>query len=319
MNRLYLNGPLISAISATRNIKPLPIAWIAVASVLTGLLLLVLVLAFMWRMGYLGDRELRVTKVELRGKSYTIKQVKDATRNFSPTNKIGNGRFGMIYKAQLPNQTVAVKKLSFQSDIDQIGTEVYALKQLKHDNLVELLDVYSKKDLHLLIYEYMEKGSLTEVLFDESNFKETLDWPKRVNICLGIARGLKYLHQRSCKRVNMAPEYAMRKAITDKADIYSYEVLLLEIVSGKSNSKSEKNQGNDYLLNKACVLHSEKMLLNLVDTNLSGEYDKKQALKMLDLAIQCINLSPTLRPTMLEIVSELEQISNVNALPQLDF
>ncbi|KAJ0027906.1 hypothetical protein Pint_35349 [Pistacia integerrima] len=222
---LDLNGPLVSAISVTRNIKPLPIAWIVVASVLTAILLLVLVLAFMWRMGYLGDRDLRVTKVVLRGHSYTIKQVKDATGNFSPTNRIGNGRFGMIYKAQLPDQTVAVTKLSFESNKDQIGTEVYALKQLKHDNLVELLDVYSKKDLHLLIYEYMEKGSLKQ----------------------------------------------------------------------------------------ACVLHSEQMLLNLVDTNLCGDYDKKQALKILDLAIKCINLSPTLRPTMLEIVSELEQISNVNA------
>ncbi|KAJ0080724.1 hypothetical protein Patl1_09741 [Pistacia atlantica] len=276
---LDLNGPLVSAISVTRNIKPLPIAWIVVASVLTAILLLVLVLAFMWRMGYLGDRDLRVTKVVLRGHSYTIKQVKDATGNFSPANRIGNGRFGMIYKAQLPDQTVAVTKLSFESNKDQIGTEVYALKQLKHDNLVELLDVYSKKDLHLLIYEYMEKGSLKQVLFGYT----------------------------------LAPECATRKAITDKADVYSYGVLLLEIVSGKSNLKTEENQGNDYLLNKACVLHSEQMLLNLVDTNLCGDYDKKQALKILDLAIKCINLSPTLRPTMLEIVSELEQISNVNA------
>ncbi|KAJ0081405.1 hypothetical protein Patl1_09763 [Pistacia atlantica] len=98
---LDLNGPLISAISVTQNIKPLPIAWIVVASVLTGLLLLVLVWLFMWRMGYLGDRELRVTKVELRGKSYTIKQVKDATRNFSPKNRIGKGRFGLIYEVIL--------------------------------------------------------------------------------------------------------------------------------------------------------------------------------------------------------------------------
>ncbi|KAJ0016861.1 hypothetical protein Pint_09507 [Pistacia integerrima] len=98
---LDLSGPIISAISVTRNIKPLPIAWIVVASILTAVLLLVLALAFMWRMGYLGDRDLRMTKVELQGQSYTIKQVKDATGNFSPTNKIGNGRFGMIYKVIL--------------------------------------------------------------------------------------------------------------------------------------------------------------------------------------------------------------------------
>ncbi|KAJ0081687.1 hypothetical protein Patl1_09758 [Pistacia atlantica] len=63
---------------------------------------------------------------------------------------------------------------------------------------------------------------------------------------------------------------------------------------------------------QACVLQSEQMLLNLVDTNLSGDYNKKQALKILDLAMKSINLSPTLRPTMSEIVSELEQISNLN-------
>ncbi|XP_031277869.1 probable LRR receptor-like serine/threonine-protein kinase At1g07650 [Pistacia vera] len=108
----------------------------------------------------------------------------------------------------------------------------------------------------------------------------------------------------------MALKYAMRKAITNKADVYSYGVLLLKICSGKSNSKTKENQGNDYILNKACVLHSEQMLLNLVDTNMSGDCDKKQALKMLDLAVKCINLSPTLRPTTFEILSELEQISN---------
>ena len=70
-------------------------------------------------------------------------------------------------QAELPDQTVAVKLLSSQSKhvIDQIGTEVYALKTLKHENIVEFLDGYSKKDLNLLIYEYMEKGSLERALF----------------------------------------------------------------------------------------------------------------------------------------------------------
>ncbi|KAJ0017035.1 hypothetical protein Pint_09675 [Pistacia integerrima] len=166
-----LNGPLISAINVTlvnpvtkgrRGLSAGQIIGIVVGSVLAASLLL---LAFMWRIGWIGDRELRVTSVKLRDKWYTLKQVKDATRNFSPRNQIGQGRFGIVYKAELPDQTVAVKKLSLQSNLDQVGTEVYALKNLKHDNLVELLDAYSKKDLNLLIYEYMERGSLEKALF----------------------------------------------------------------------------------------------------------------------------------------------------------
>ncbi|KAJ0017244.1 hypothetical protein Pint_09550 [Pistacia integerrima] len=166
-----LNGPLISAINVTRvypvtkgrrGLSTGQIIGIVIGSVLAASLLL---LAFMWRIGWIGDRELRVTSVKLRDKWYTLKQVKDATRNFSSRNEIGQGRFGIVYKAELPDQTVAVKKLSLQSNLDQIGTEVYALKNLKHDNLVELLDAYSKKDMHLLIYEYMERGSLEKALF----------------------------------------------------------------------------------------------------------------------------------------------------------
>ncbi|KAJ0017032.1 hypothetical protein Pint_09672 [Pistacia integerrima] len=181
----YFNGPVISAIIVTRGKKtkltmllllqfttvyPVEgesgpftskIIGIVIGSVLAASLLL---LAFMWRIGWIGDRELRVTSVKLRDKWYTLKQVKDANRNFSPRNQIGQGRFGIVYKAELPDQTVAVRKLSL-SNLDRVGTEVYALKNLKHDNLVELLDAYSKKDLNLLIYEYMERGSLEKALF----------------------------------------------------------------------------------------------------------------------------------------------------------
>ncbi|KAJ0018201.1 hypothetical protein Pint_09548 [Pistacia integerrima] len=120
-----LNGPLISAINVTRvypvtkgrrGLSAGQIIGIVIGSVLAASLLL---LAFMWRIGWIGDRELRVTSVKLRDKWYTLKQVKDATRNFSPRNQIGQGRFGIVYKAELPDQTVAVKKLSLQSNLDQ--------------------------------------------------------------------------------------------------------------------------------------------------------------------------------------------------------
>ncbi|KAH9659118.1 putative LRR receptor-like serine/threonine-protein kinase [Citrus sinensis] len=317
-----------------------------VAIVLGAVLALILFLALMWRLGWIGDRELRVTTVNLRGKSYTLKQVKVATRNFSPRN------------AELPDQTVAVKMLSSQSKqvIDQIGTEVYALTTLKHENIVEFLDGYSKKDLNLLIYEYMEKGSLERALFD-ANSSTRLDWPARVRICHGIAKGLKYLHEDNPSRkivhrnikpsnilldgnlnakvsdlglaklydeenpykfiqekgtvVYMAPEYAMRKAITEKVDVFSFGIVLLEIISGQTNAKYEANQETEFLLDTAIVLHSKGRLSELVDKQMPNEHVvMKQAKIILDLAMRCVDQSPTLRPTMSEVLSELERISN---------
>ncbi|KAK9185335.1 hypothetical protein WN943_025691 [Citrus x changshan-huyou] len=358
----YFHGPLISAISVTPNFevnRPGGLSKkVIVGIVLGAVLALILFMALVWRLGWIGDRELRVTTVNLRGKSYTVKQVKVATRNFSPRNVIGTGRFGTVYKAELPDQTVAVKMLSSQSKhvIDQIGTEVYALTTLKHENIVEFLDGYSKKDLNLLIYEYMEKGSLERALFD-ANSSTRLDWPTRVRICHGIAKGLKYLHEDNPSRkivhrnikpsnilldgnlnakvsdlglaklydeenpykfiqekgtvVYMAPEYAMRKAITEKVDVFSFGIVLLEIISGQTNAKYEANQETEFLLDTAIVLHSKGRLSELVDKQMPNEHVvMKQAKIILELAMRCVDQSPTLRPTMSEVVSELERISN---------
>ncbi|KAH9659116.1 putative LRR receptor-like serine/threonine-protein kinase [Citrus sinensis] len=349
LNPPYFHGPLISAISVTPNfgVSRSRLSKIGIVAIVLGAVLaLILFLALMWRLGWIGDRELRVTTVNLRGKSYTLKQVKVATRNFSPRN------------AELPDQTVAVKMLSSQSKqvIDQIGTEVYALTTLKHENIVEFLDGYSKKDLNLLIYEYMEKGSLERALFD-ANSSTRLDWPARVRICHGIAKGLKYLHEDNPSRkivhrnikpsnilldgnlnakvsdlglaklydeenpykfiqekgtvVYMAPEYAMRKAITEKVDVFSFGIVLLEIISGQTNAKYEANQETEFLLDTAIVLHSKGRLSELVDKQMPNEHVvMKQAKIILDLAMRCVDQSPTLRPTMSEVLSELERISN---------
>ncbi|KAL5771681.1 hypothetical protein ACOSP7_015835 [Xanthoceras sorbifolium] len=363
-NPPLLNGPLISAISVIADfpvggLSPAQKAGIIVAAVCIPLLLL----ALMWRLGLVGQKDLRDSRVELRGKSYSVKQVVDATRNFSSKMEIGRGQFGIVYKAELPDQTVAVKKLSPHSKqvIDQIGREVYTLRTVKHQNLVEFLDGYSKKGLHLLIYEYMENSSLAFALFDSKSNLE-LDWNTRFNICLGIAKALKYLHEdsrlkiihRNIKPSNilldgelnakvsdfglaklyeeenlnvaigagetlvyMAPEYATVKVITEKADVYSYGIVLLEIVSGKRNADYKADQEYVYLIDTACVLHSKGKLVNLIDEKLPT-YDREQALTILNIAILCIDRSPMLRPTMSEVVSVLEGEKNIDEINKVD-
>ncbi|KAI5583401.1 hypothetical protein BDE02_06G011900 [Populus trichocarpa] len=386
-----INGPLISAISVTRvprKLRPWEIAVIAVSCIL----FLLLLLAFMWRMGWIGDRELRETKLKIGGKPFTLKQIVDATGNFSPENELGRGRSGIVYKADLPNLTVAVKKLDPKSKaVDEIASEVYAKKalDLKHDNVVTLLASYSKRHLHLLIYEYMKHGSLGQVLFGtnsteqidspersticqgiakalknllrwnprtiqkstDSNPKVQLDWQKRFNICKGIAKGLKYLHERkpqiihrNIKSTNilldaslnpkisdfglaklyeegnpyiavgagkqlsyMAPEYATRRAMTVKVDVFSFGILLLEIISGKNNADSTGDENSVFLLDTASKLHAKQELEQLVYTRLDTSSESGQASIALNLAIMCTDQSPSLRPTMSQVVAVLER------------
>ncbi|CAK7335484.1 unnamed protein product [Dovyalis caffra] len=103
----------------------------------------------------------------------------------------------------------------------------------------------------------------------------------------------------------MAPEYATRGAITVKVDVYSFGILLLEIVSGKNNADYSGNQESVFLLNTAGKLHARGKLAELVDERMN-RYDWDQANTILTLAIMCVDLSPSIRPSMSQILSVLE-------------
>lgn len=344
------NGPLISAVSITRVPRKLH-GWEIALIIGCCILFLLLLLAFMWRMGWIGDRELRETKVKIGERTFTLKQIIHATKKFSPKMQLGSGRSGIVYRAELPYLTVAVKKLFTHSKaVDEIGSEVYARKalDLKHENLVNLIASYSRRHLILLIYEYMEHGSLGQVLFG-TNPTVQIDWQKRFIICRGIAKGLKYLHERnppiihrnikannilldaSCNPkisdfglaklyeeenpyiaigaggdlLYMSPEYATRRAMTVKVDVYSFGILLLEIVSGRNNADYRANQETVFLLDTAGNLNARGRLGDLVDPSLRT-YDWDQAKIVLNLAMMCTDQSPSLRPTMSQVVAVLE-------------
>ncbi|XP_039003666.1 probable LRR receptor-like serine/threonine-protein kinase At1g07650 isoform X2 [Hibiscus syriacus] len=112
----------------------------------------------------------------------------------------------------------------------------------------------------------------------------------------------------------MAPEYAMRGYLTNKADVYSFGVVTLEIVSGKSNTNYRPNEDFVYLLDWAYVLRERGSLLDLVDPDLGSEYSSEEAMVMLNVALLCTNASPTLRPTMSQVVSLLEGRTSVQDL-----
>ncbi|KAK2633360.1 hypothetical protein Ddye_015620 [Dipteronia dyeriana] len=357
-------GPLISAISIDPNFKPPVIkgkknyVMIVAGMVVTAVLFLLLVLVIMRMKGWLGGKDL--TDNELRGLDrhtglYKLRQIKDATKNFDAANKVGEGGFGSVYKGILSDGTViAVKQLSSKSRQGnrEFVNEIGMISALQHPNLVQLYGCCVEGNQLLLIYEYMENNCVSRALFGkDAASRLKLDWPTRRKICMGIARGLAYLHEESIIKIvhrdiktsnvlldkdlnakisdfglaklyeddtshistrvagtigYMAPEYAMRGYLTNKADVYSFGVVALEIVSGKSNTNFRPNEDFVYLLDWAYVLQERGSLLDLVDPNLGAEYLSEEAMVMLNVALLCTNASPTLRPTMSQVVSMLE-------------
>ncbi|KAJ7539183.1 hypothetical protein O6H91_11G079900 [Diphasiastrum complanatum] len=120
-----------------------------------------------------------------------------ATNNFDEANVAGSGGFGVVYKAKLKDGTlVAIKKLiqdGPQADREFLA-EMETLGHVHHENLVPLLGCSAFGTEKLLVYKYMENGSLDDWLHERSGGAEALDWPLRLNIALGMARGLKFLH-----------------------------------------------------------------------------------------------------------------------------
>ncbi|KAL9666537.1 hypothetical protein QQ045_000871 [Rhodiola kirilowii] len=122
-----------------------------------------------------------------------------ATSNFAPAGIIGDGGFGLVYKANLANNaTVAVKKLSadaFQG-FREFRAEMETLGKLRNPNIVKILGYCASGQDRALIYEFIERGSLDQWLHDTLSFEaeEWLGWEARVNVIRGVANGLAYLH-----------------------------------------------------------------------------------------------------------------------------
>ncbi|XP_050216252.1 probable LRR receptor-like serine/threonine-protein kinase At1g07650 isoform X2 [Mercurialis annua] len=216
------------------------------------------------------------TYIEIQDGWVTLRELISATQNFSPDKEIGRGCFGVTYKAELQDfQVVAVKKLKFRPELNLNMTrnEIESLKLLNHENVVQLLDFYSSPNLTFLVYEYISGGSLNEALHGHSNFM--LNWKTRFEICLGIAKGLMYLNSKSVVHDNIKSsdilltetlvpkisnqfmlsgckdsEHVQKNDTVEKKDVYSYGILLLEIVSGKEVTQYQENDNSVFLLDK---------------------------------------------------------------------
>ncbi|XP_034889441.1 probably inactive leucine-rich repeat receptor-like protein kinase At5g48380 isoform X2 [Populus alba] len=122
--------------------------------------------------------------------------ISKATANFSQANKIGLGRMGTMYMAILPDgRFLAVKRIvDSQQFEEQIVSELKTLGTLKHKNLLPLFGFCVESNTRLLVYKYMSNGNLFDWIHSAKHRRKTLQWPLRLKVAVGVARGLARLH-----------------------------------------------------------------------------------------------------------------------------
>lgn len=357
------HGPSISALSASfygsniegegpkKNITVLIVAVVVGAAVVG---FLVLAGTFVWRH---KRKRLEVEMEELfsiagRPNVFRYGEIKSATDNFSPSNILGRGGYGLVYKGKLlDGRMVAVKQLSPTSRQGkrEFMAEIVTISAVQHRNLVKLHGCCIESNAPLLVYEYMENGSLDQAIFGKTNLN--LDWRTRFEICVGIARGLAYLHEESSTRIvhrdiktsnvlldadlnpkisdfglarhykdsmthlstgvagtlgYLAPEYAMMGHLTEKADVFAFGIVALEIIAGRPNFDESLEEDKKYLLGLAWRLHESRQTLELLDPKLA-EFDEEEAARVISGVLLCTMGLPQQRPPMSKVVSMLTE------------
>ncbi|KAI3501557.1 hypothetical protein L1887_29428 [Cichorium endivia] len=306
-------------------------------------------------------------------KKFPFSDLRNATSNFSKLLKIGEGGFGSVYKARFKLSesdndptVVAIKRLNKQGmqGHKEWQTEVQFLGVVDHPNLVKLLgycSVDGDRMQRLLVYEYMPNKSLSVHLFSPT--LPPIPWKTRLQICLGAAEGLAYLHEgleiqvifRDFKSSNVlldenfnpklsdfglaregpqgdrshvstmpvgtygyaAPEYVETGHLKSKSDVWSFGVVLFEILTGRRAVDKNRPKGEQKLVEwvKQFPADSRNFWM-IVDRRLNDKYCVKAARKIAKLGVSCLYKNPDDRPTMSEVVKGLRDAISESEIGQ---
>ncbi|KAK1421986.1 hypothetical protein QVD17_24796 [Tagetes erecta] len=248
--------------------------------------------------------------ISVQSLQFELRTIEEATNNFSIENKVGEGGFGVVYKGILANgQEIAVKRLSK-------GSGQGPAKDMKLDWLTRYRIIggiargmlYLHEDSRLRIIHRDLKTS--NILLDEQMNPKISDFGMARIVCGTQTQAM-------TNRIvgtfgYMSPEYAMHGHFSVKSDVFSFGVLVLEIISGKRNKRFDQSGYVDLLCYAWSKWKSGEALqildLNMVESNLENE-----ALRCINIALLCVQEDDELRPSMALVALMLT--SNSIALP----
>ncbi|XP_020572489.1 proline-rich receptor-like protein kinase PERK13 [Phalaenopsis equestris] len=287
---------------------------------------------------------------------FSYEELMSITNGFSHENLIGEGGFGCVYKGTLPDgKRVAVKQLKAGSGQGEreFRAEVEIISRVHHRHLVSLVGYSISETQRLLVYEFVPNKTLEYHLHGDG--LPVMDWPKRLRIAIGSAKGLAYLHEdchpriihRDIKSANilvdndweaqvadfglakltndththvstrvmgtfgyLAPEYASSGKLTDRSDVFSFGVVLLELITGRKPVDAGQPLGDESLVEWARPLLVQSLETGncdqLVDRRLQNDYSKNEMFRMIEAAAACVRHSATKRPRMVQVVRALD-------------
>ncbi|CAN1215687.1 Calmodulin-binding receptor-like cytoplasmic kinase 3 [Linum perenne] len=253
-----------------------------------------------------------------------LSQVARATHNFSSSLRIGEGGFGTVYKAHLDDgQIVAIKrakKETFENLRTEFSSEVELLAKIDHRNLVKLLGYVDTGDERLLITEYVSNGTLREHLDEKQIIHRDV---KSSNILLTESMrakvadfGFARLGSVDSEQTHIStkvkgtvgyldPEYMRTYQLTPMSDVYSFGILLLEILTGRRPVELKRPVAERVTLRWAFQKYNEYAVVEMVDPLMEEEVGADILRKMSTLAIRCAAPVKIDRPDMKAVGEEL--------------
>ncbi|VAH53129.1 unnamed protein product [Triticum turgidum subsp. durum] len=264
---------------------------------------------------------------------------------------LGKGTVGTTYKATIESgYEIVTKRLkNVQLPNEEFEQHVMMISAIQNKHIVPLQWYYCRTDERLLVYEFIPMGSLAKVLHGDRGFGPSpLDWEQRSAISLAAARGVEYIHlagPSSChgniKSSNIlltgthdacvsehglitlgmysnapgyrAPEVTRNRWVSQESNVYSFGILLLELLTRKSplEKRFQDNGGVD-LPRWVCSITPEEWRAEVFDVELlaRGQKDGKEEcmVRLMQLGLKCCSQDADSRPTMSDVVQRIEEI-----------
>ncbi|KAL8044220.1 hypothetical protein ABFX02_08G032400 [Erythranthe guttata] len=257
---------------------------------------------------------------------FCLEEIKTATGNFDESSIIGRGEFFDVYIGIIDGvdddgtaitSAVAIKRLNRPSDsgVRKFLEKIEMLSKIRHLHLVSLIGYCHENGEMILVYNYVAHGSLHDHLYNSENYQ--LKWKQRLQICIGAAIGLNYLHtgneypimHRHVNSTNIMLDEKLVPKVTvgpttegfewERYGVYYLGVVLFEVLFAKPGEQIN-------LAKWAKVCYRRWTLEQHIDSNLYGQIAPECLSKFVETALACVRERESERPLMTDVVRSLE-------------